>query len=374
MADGDLCERRGRRRPSARRRSPAPRGSSARQRPSSRRVSGAASAASGSPSRAGRVVLEQRLGPAGRPRLRDVLAGVDDEAMQPGRELRLARGTGRIRTTSFASDSWAASRASSGSRSRWSASLSTRGACRSQRAASAARRRPWPASRGSGRRAGRRRAASVRAGQVTHGRSTAAAQAGLHGGPTLDGDGARARDRPAAAARELRARRTSTRPRRPRPSGWLRPTPRTARLHSPSTRPPAAAGSAASGSTSPGAGSRSRSCCSPPPPVARWPELTLVAAEAVAGAIGPRRTIKHPNDVLVGGRKVAGILAEAADRVVLGIGVNVGASAVAGGRLRRARPTRAARRDPRPARAGYSAGAPRQTPSRLCGFASPAVH
>jgi len=62
----------------------------------------------------------------------------------------------------------------------------------------------------------------------------------------------------------------------------------------------------------------------PPPPVARWPELTLVAAEAVAGAIGERATIKHPNDVLVDGRKVAGILAEAGDRVVLGIGVNVG--------------------------------------------------
>jgi BirA family transcriptional regulator, biotin operon repressor / biotin---[acetyl-CoA-carboxylase] ligase len=34
--------------------------------------------------------------------------------------------------------------------------------------------------------------------------------------------------------------------------------------------------------------------------------------------------LKHPNDVLVGGRKVAGVLAEAVDgRVVLGIGVNV---------------------------------------------------
>jgi BirA family transcriptional regulator, biotin operon repressor / biotin---[acetyl-CoA-carboxylase] ligase len=62
----------------------------------------------------------------------------------------------------------------------------------------------------------------------------------------------------------------------------------------------------------------------PPPPVARWPELTLVAAEAVAGAIGEGATIKHPNDVLLDGRKVAGILAEASDRVVLGIGVNVG--------------------------------------------------
>jgi BirA family biotin operon repressor/biotin-[acetyl-CoA-carboxylase] ligase len=59
-------------------------------------------------------------------------------------------------------------------------------------------------------------------------------------------------------------------------------------------------------------------------PVARWPEITLVAAEAVAGAIGDGATIKHPNDVLVEGRKVAGILAEASQRVVLGIGVNVG--------------------------------------------------
>jgi BirA family biotin operon repressor/biotin-[acetyl-CoA-carboxylase] ligase len=88
----------------------------------------------------------------------------------------------------------------------------------------------------------------------------------------------------------------------------------------------------------------------PPPPVARWPELTLVAARAVADAIGPEATIKDPNDVLVNGRKVAGILAEAlgrtldgarqgaevpaspaperdAQRVVLGIGINVGGTA-----------------------------------------------
>ena len=64
----------------------------------------------------------------------------------------------------------------------------------------------------------------------------------------------------------------------------------------------------------------------PPQPVARWPELTLLAACAVADAIGPPATIKHPNDVLVGGRKVAGILAEASERVVLGIGINVGVS------------------------------------------------
>ena len=65
-------------------------------------------------------------------------------------------------------------------------------------------------------------------------------------------------------------------------------------------------------------------CLRPPPPVAAWPELTLVAAHAVAGAIGPHASIKHPNDVLVDGRKVAGVLAEASERVVLGIGINVG--------------------------------------------------
>lgn len=64
----------------------------------------------------------------------------------------------------------------------------------------------------------------------------------------------------------------------------------------------------------------------PPQPVAHWPELTLVAAHAVAGAIGPSASIKDPNDVLVDGRKVAGILAEASERVVLGIGINVGAA------------------------------------------------
>jgi BirA family transcriptional regulator, biotin operon repressor / biotin---[acetyl-CoA-carboxylase] ligase len=65
----------------------------------------------------------------------------------------------------------------------------------------------------------------------------------------------------------------------------------------------------------------------PPPPLAEWPELTLVAAHAVAEAIGSGATIKHPNDVLVDGRKVAGILAEATERVVLGVGINVGATA-----------------------------------------------
>jgi BirA family biotin operon repressor/biotin-[acetyl-CoA-carboxylase] ligase len=77
----------------------------------------------------------------------------------------------------------------------------------------------------------------------------------------------------------------------------------------------------------PGAGLLFSVVLLPPPPVANWPGLTLVAAEAVAAAIGADATIKHPNDVLLGGRKVAGILAEAQERVVLGIGINVGRTA-----------------------------------------------
>jgi BirA family biotin operon repressor/biotin-[acetyl-CoA-carboxylase] ligase len=64
---------------------------------------------------------------------------------------------------------------------------------------------------------------------------------------------------------------------------------------------------------------------------ARLPELTLVAGRAVAAAIAAETalqpTLKFPNDVLVSGRKVAGILAESSEgRVVLGIGVNVNQS------------------------------------------------
>jgi BirA family biotin operon repressor/biotin-[acetyl-CoA-carboxylase] ligase len=77
----------------------------------------------------------------------------------------------------------------------------------------------------------------------------------------------------------------------------------------------------------PGAGLTFSVLLVPSPPIAEWPQLTLVAANAVAAAVGDEATIKEPNDVLVGERKVAGILAEAAEpRVVLGIGVNVGAA------------------------------------------------
>jgi BirA family biotin operon repressor/biotin-[acetyl-CoA-carboxylase] ligase len=67
-----------------------------------------------------------------------------------------------------------------------------------------------------------------------------------------------------------------------------------------------------------------------PPP--RLPELSLVAGRAVAAAIEEvadlTATIKFPNDILVDGRKVAGILAESSEGlVVLGIGVNVNQTA-----------------------------------------------
>jgi BirA family transcriptional regulator, biotin operon repressor / biotin---[acetyl-CoA-carboxylase] ligase len=63
-------------------------------------------------------------------------------------------------------------------------------------------------------------------------------------------------------------------------------------------------------------------------PTPRLPELTLVAgaavAEAIAAETGLSPEVRFPNDVLIGGRKVAGVLAEAReDRVVLGIGINV---------------------------------------------------
>ena len=64
----------------------------------------------------------------------------------------------------------------------------------------------------------------------------------------------------------------------------------------------------------------------------RLPELSLVAggavAEAIADVTGIDPAIKFPNDVLVDGRKVAGILAESSEgRVVLGVGVNANQTA-----------------------------------------------
>jgi BirA family biotin operon repressor/biotin-[acetyl-CoA-carboxylase] ligase len=66
----------------------------------------------------------------------------------------------------------------------------------------------------------------------------------------------------------------------------------------------------------------------PPVPTERLPELTPLAAQACADAIGRvtglEPTVKEPNDVLISGKKVAGILGEVrAGHVVLGVGVNV---------------------------------------------------
>jgi BirA family biotin operon repressor/biotin-[acetyl-CoA-carboxylase] ligase len=58
-----------------------------------------------------------------------------------------------------------------------------------------------------------------------------------------------------------------------------------------------------------------------------WPPLLPIAgAVAVADVAGPRAAIKWPNDVLVDGRKLAGVLGEGRHQegwAVLGIGLNV---------------------------------------------------
>lgn len=70
----------------------------------------------------------------------------------------------------------------------------------------------------------------------------------------------------------------------------------------------------------------------PRAPMPLWPELSLVAGDAVARALrnetGVDASLRHPNDVVVAGRKLVGVLPEAsAGRVVLGIGVNVNQTA-----------------------------------------------
>ncbi|HOU53635.1 MAG TPA: biotin--[acetyl-CoA-carboxylase] ligase [Myxococcota bacterium] len=68
----------------------------------------------------------------------------------------------------------------------------------------------------------------------------------------------------------------------------------------------------------------------PEAPVHRWPSLTVVAGLAVAraltrsGVVGVR--IKWPNDLILGGRKVAGLLAESVATegfCVVGVGLNL---------------------------------------------------
>lgn len=66
----------------------------------------------------------------------------------------------------------------------------------------------------------------------------------------------------------------------------------------------------------------------PARPMAEWPSLSLVASVALADAIsrlrGPgRASLKWPNDILLDGRKCAGLLLEIVDdAVILGCGVN----------------------------------------------------
>lgn len=64
----------------------------------------------------------------------------------------------------------------------------------------------------------------------------------------------------------------------------------------------------------------------------KWPWVTLIAGLAVAAAVrqvaGVEATLKWPNDVIVGDRKLAGLLAERVDgprgsAIVVGIGLNV---------------------------------------------------
>jgi BirA family biotin operon repressor/biotin-[acetyl-CoA-carboxylase] ligase len=65
-----------------------------------------------------------------------------------------------------------------------------------------------------------------------------------------------------------------------------------------------------------------------PPPARHLPELSLVgalaASEAIEGATGLTAQVKWPNDVMLNRRKVAGIISELSEGVVVvGIGINV---------------------------------------------------
>lgn len=79
----------------------------------------------------------------------------------------------------------------------------------------------------------------------------------------------------------------------------------------------------------PGAGLACSALLAPPVAPARWgwlPLLTGVAAVEAVRTLGvPNAELKWPNDVLIRGRKVAGILAERTEpaRVVVGIGLNI---------------------------------------------------
>jgi BirA family transcriptional regulator, biotin operon repressor / biotin---[acetyl-CoA-carboxylase] ligase len=65
----------------------------------------------------------------------------------------------------------------------------------------------------------------------------------------------------------------------------------------------------------------------PRTPPHRLASFSLVAAEAVAEACHERAAVRWPNDVVLDGRKLAGVLPELRDgKLVLGVGVNAGMS------------------------------------------------
>jgi BirA family biotin operon repressor/biotin-[acetyl-CoA-carboxylase] ligase len=60
----------------------------------------------------------------------------------------------------------------------------------------------------------------------------------------------------------------------------------------------------------------------------RLAPFSLVAAEAVCAVLGERAEVRWPNDVMVNGRKLAGVLAEVrGGQMVVGIGVNANLTA-----------------------------------------------
>jgi BirA family transcriptional regulator, biotin operon repressor / biotin---[acetyl-CoA-carboxylase] ligase len=80
--------------------------------------------------------------------------------------------------------------------------------------------------------------------------------------------------------------------------------------------------------SSPGAGLALSLLVRPKAPVATWGWLPLLTGVALADTValtGVDCGLKWPNDLLIGGRKAAGILAEAAvpGAVVIGVGLNV---------------------------------------------------
>ena len=66
----------------------------------------------------------------------------------------------------------------------------------------------------------------------------------------------------------------------------------------------------------------------PQTPAERLPAFSLVAAEAVATACDERALVRWPNDIMLNGRKLAGVLPELRDgKLVLGVGTNVAMTA-----------------------------------------------